>query len=76
MCHGEAHFLAFGRNNLTPRRHVDMFHKRAHQTPIHIKTESKTVHCEALAPIFETVFVTLCHLVMEIVIFVTHTNKE
>jgi hypothetical protein len=57
MWYGEALFLAFGRNNLAPRRHVDMFHKRACQTPILIKPESS----EALSPIFEAVLGTLCH---------------
>jgi len=55
MCHGEARFLAFGRNNLTPRRHVDMFHKRACQTPILKKPASKTVPSEACSPIFVAV---------------------
>ena len=61
MWHGEALFLAFGRNNLTSRRHVDMFHKRACQTPILIKPKSKIVRSEGRLPIFGTVLGTLCH---------------
>ena len=61
MWHGEALFLAFGRNNLTPCRHVDVFNKRACQTPILIKLESKTVPSEARSPICEAVLIALCH---------------
>jgi hypothetical protein len=64
MWHGEAGFLAFGRENLAPRRHVGMNHNRECQTPILIRPESKTVPSEARSPIFETVLVTSCHRVM------------
>jgi hypothetical protein len=61
MWHGEAPFLAFGRNNLTPRRHVYVFHKTACQKPILTKPESKIVPSEVRSPIFEAVLGTLCH---------------
>jgi len=72
MWHGEEPFLAFERNNLTPRRHVDMFHKRACQTPIPIEPESKTVTSKAHTLVFVAVLGTICHWVIKFGIFVNY----
>jgi hypothetical protein len=72
MSHGEAPLLAFGRNNVTPYRHVGMFHNTGCQTFILMQSESLPVLSEACRPVSQAVLVTWCHWTKSLVTSVVH----